>query len=67
GNTPLMMAAEFGEIDVARLLLREGADPTIRNRSGQTALDAARKAEREGLAQDIIRAMQQQRPNKGQW
>jgi len=67
GNTPLVMAAEFGEIDVARLLLHEGADPTIRNRSGQTALDAARKAGREGLARDIIRAMQQQRPNKGQW
>ena len=67
GNTPLVMAAEFGEIDVARLLLHEGADPTIRNRSGQTALDAARKAGRDGLAQDIIRAMQQQRPNKGQW
>ncbi len=67
GNTPLVMAAEFGEIDVARLLLHEGADPTIRNRGGQTALDAARKAGRDGLAQDIIRAMQQQRPNKGQW
>lgn len=67
GNTPLMMAAEFGEIDVARLLLAEGADPTIRNKQGQTALNAARKAERDGLAQDIIRALQQQRPNKGQW
>lgn len=67
GTTPLMMAAQYGEIDVARLLLQEGADPTIRNQQGLTALDFARKAERDGLAQDIIRAMQRQRPNKGQW
>lgn len=67
GSTPLMMAAEFGQIDVARLLLQEGADPTIKNQQGRTALDFARRAERDGLAADIVRAMQQQRPNKGQW
>lgn len=67
GTTPLMMAAEFGQIDVARLLLAEGADPTIKNQQGRTALDFARRAERDGLAQDIVRAMQQQRPNKGKW
>lgn len=67
GTTPLMMAAEYGEIDVARLLLQEGADPTLKNQLGLTALDFARKAERDGLAQDIVHAMQQQRPNKGHW
>ena len=67
GTTPLMMAAQYGKIDVARLLLREGADPTLKNQQGLTALDFARKAERDGLARDIIRAMQGQRPNKGQW
>ena len=67
GVTPLMMAAEYGQIDVARLLLQEGADPTLKNPQGLTALDFARKAERDGLARDIVRAMQQQRPNKGQW
>ncbi|OJU89565.1 MAG: hypothetical protein BGO13_05195 [Burkholderiales bacterium 66-5] len=67
GTTPLMMAAQYGEIDVARLLLQEGADPTIKNQLGLTAADFARKAERDGLVQDIVRALQQQRPNKGQW
>ncbi|QEA13629.1 ankyrin repeat domain-containing protein [Comamonas flocculans] len=67
GTTPLMMAAQYGQIDVARLLLAEGADPTLRNQQGLGALDFARKAEREGLVQDIVRAMQRQRPNKGQW
>ena len=59
--------AHDGEIDVARLLLQEGADPTIKNQLGLTAADFARKAERDGLVQDIVRALQQQRPNKGQW
>lgn len=67
GTTPLMMAAQYGKIDVARLLLQEGADPMLKNQLGLTALDFARKAQRDGLAQDIIRAMQQHRPNKGQW
>ena len=67
GTTPLMMAAQYGEIDTARLLLQEGADPTIKNQLGLTAADFARKAERDGLVQDIVRALQQQRPNKGQW
>ncbi|QXL83162.1 ankyrin repeat domain-containing protein [Comamonas sp. NLF-1-9] len=67
GSTPLMMAAQYGQIDVARLLLAEGADPSIKNQQGLSALDFARKAERDGLVQDIVRAMQRQRPNKGQW
>lgn len=67
GTTPLMMAALYGQIDVARLLLQEGADPSIRNQQGLTAIDLARQAQRDGLMQDVIRAVQQQRPNRGQW
>ncbi|MCZ2104885.1 MAG: ankyrin repeat domain-containing protein [Comamonadaceae bacterium] len=67
GTTPLMMATLYGQIDVARLLLKEGADPSIKNQQGQGAIDFARRAERDGLMQDVIRAMQQQRPNPGQW
>lgn len=67
GTTPLMMAAQYGEIDVARLLLQEGADPSIKNQLGLAAADFARKAQRDGLVQDIVRALQQQRPDKGQW
>lgn len=39
GTTPLMMAARQKQISVLRLLLEEGADPTVRNQSGLTARD----------------------------
>jgi len=38
GNTPLIMAAEYGRVDLARLLLEHGANLALRNKSGQTAL-----------------------------
>lgn len=67
GSTPLMMAASFGQIDVARLLLQEGADPSLKNQLGLTAIDFARQAARDGLAQDIIAAIRQSRKSHGQW
>ena len=45
-TTPLMMAARYGHIDVVKLLLEEGADPTLLNEQGLAALDFARSAER---------------------
>jgi ankyrin repeat protein len=50
GMTPLMMAVVGGHRDVVRILLDAGADTTIRNRSGETALDEAVKV---GIA-DIV-------------
>ena len=45
GNTPLMMAAYYGKSPLAvKLLLEEGADPTITNKNGNTALDLALSA-----------------------
>ncbi len=41
GNTPLMLAATFGNRDAARLLIQAGADLEIRNKSGGTALHQA--------------------------
>lgn len=41
GLTPLMVAAMFGEADMAGLLLRRGADPTLLAPGGLTALDFA--------------------------
>jgi len=43
GMTPLMMAVVGGHRDVVSVLLDAGADTTIRNRSGETALDQALK------------------------
>ncbi len=46
GATPLMMAAEYGNIASVKLLLEAGADATLKNRLGQTALDYARRGNR---------------------
>ena len=43
GYTPLHMAASNGLIEAAEVLLQHGADVTIRNSQGQTALDVANK------------------------
>jgi ankyrin repeat protein len=53
GNTPLMMAAGYGAIDAARLLLRHGADAKAVNRRGMTAADFARSFGRDGLATEL--------------
>ena len=41
GSTPLMMAAMYGTSDAVIALLEAGADPTLRNSQGLTALDFA--------------------------
>jgi len=41
-TTPLMMAARSGHSAVVRLLLEEGADPTLKNEAEMTAADFAR-------------------------
>lgn len=40
-TTPLMMAAHYGNAHATKLLLDEGADPTLRNDKDLTALDFA--------------------------
>ena len=46
GSTPLMMGAMFGTTEVVKLLLDSGADPTLKNAGGQTALDYATNGSR---------------------
>ena len=41
GSTPLMTAATFGRIDMARALAEAGANPDLTNNDGSTALHAA--------------------------
>ena len=41
GTTPLMMAAGYGSVQATRVLLRAGADVTVKNAEGLTALDFA--------------------------
>lgn len=56
GNTPLMMAAGFGSVDGADLLLKQGADPAALNKAGVTAAELARRADRDDLAVRLDRA-----------
>ena len=45
GNTPLMMAAYYSKSPLAvKLLLEEGADPTVTNKNGNTAQELAQSA-----------------------
>ncbi|MDO5653662.1 MAG: ankyrin repeat domain-containing protein [Brachymonas sp.] len=54
-TTPLMMAAEYsGNPTAVAYLLRQGADPWMKNQLGLTPLDFARR----GKNEDIIRAIQ---------
>ena len=60
-STPLMLAAMYGHADVVRLLLEEGADPSLRNEQGLTAVDFARRADRGDLADLIAERMRSAR------
>ncbi len=66
GTTPLMMAARYGREEVVRLLLEEGADPTLRNRLGLDAIDFARQVSRQTVIDMIAAAIRTRQP-RGQW
>ena len=42
GSTALIQAAGYGYTEIVQLLLDNGADATLRNKFGESALDAAR-------------------------
>ena len=46
GSTPLMMAAHYGTPSAVKLLLESGADPTLKNSLGLSAMDFAHQANR---------------------
>lgn len=66
GSTPLMMAAQYGNTTVVKLLLEEGADPLLKNQQGLTAIDFAHRANREEAA-GIIAAFVRARQPRGTW
>lgn len=57
-TTPLMMAAMYGNEDTVRVLLEAGADVTIKNALGLTALDFAQKGKSAGSVPLILAAVQ---------
>jgi ankyrin repeat protein len=66
GTTPLMMAAQYGTAAAVKLLLEAGADATLRNQLGLTAIDFANKANRSESAELIAAARRSQQP-RGKW
>jgi uncharacterized protein len=66
GSTPLMMAALYGSPGAVKTLLEAGADPTIKNDLGLTAIDFAHRDNRVESA-EIIAAFIRGRAPKGKW
>ena len=62
GSTPLMMAAMFGSEESVTVLLNAGADPTLRNSKGLTALDFAQRADRQRAVARIADAIRARKP-----
>ena len=66
GSTPLMMAAMYGNTATLKLLLDEGADPTLKNQLGLTAVDFAQRADRKDMVELIAAGIRARQP-KGKW
>lgn len=66
-TTPLMMAVRYGTADAARLLLDEGADPTLKNQLGLSAVDFAMRTDRQDMVQLLAEAVRRRQPNRGKW
>jgi hypothetical protein len=56
-TTPLMMAAMYGSPQAVELLLAEGADASLKNQKGMTALDFADVADKHASAKILVRHM----------
>ena len=62
-----MMAVHYGTRESAELLLKEGADPALKNKLGLSAADFALRANRKDMADPIAAAIRQRQPNRGRW
>lgn len=50
-QTPLMVAARYGKADLAKALLKKGANKTLKNEKGETAKDFSVKYEKPALTE----------------
>ena len=60
-TTPLMMATRFGKLDAVRLLIAEGADMTLKNDLGMTALDFAKESQHGDLTELLQQSLAAQK------
>jgi uncharacterized protein len=65
-STPLMMAAKYGTPAAVKLLLEAGADATLRNELGLSAIEFAQQGNRRDSAGMIAAAIRAAQP-KGKW
>ena len=64
-STPLMLAAQYGSQDMVVTLLNAGADVELRNQQNLSAIDFARRSERQFLVQlleDVYRTRRRVKP-----
>lgn len=54
GTTPLMMAARYGSFAATKLLLEAGADPSLKNDLGMSAVDFAGAVDRADVIELIV-------------
>lgn len=66
GSTPLMMAAMYGNASAVKMLLEAGADPTLKNGIGLTAIDFANRVKKADSVEIIAAFIRARRP-KGSW
>ncbi len=59
GTTPLMMAARGGHVSTVKLLLDNGADLTVKNQIGLTALDFAKTYKEPDVVEGLTARLQQ--------
>jgi ankyrin repeat protein len=65
-STPLMLASKYGTIDVVNQLLNAGADPSIKNDLGLTAIDFAMQVQRDDIVR-VISASVRSKRKQGAW
>ena len=60
--TPLHTAANMGRVEIARILLKHGANPKIKNSHGQTPLQVAEQFKQSAVAEILRQAMRGTKP-----
>lgn len=67
GSTPLMLAAQYGSQAMVELLLNAGADVQLRNQLGLTAVDFARRSDRDFMVRILQTVYDATRRSKATW